>query len=178
MCGGAVEIEVVLLHVLAMISFARSQAEGSLFQNRIFAVPQCKAENQDLISVANGRKTVFSPAVGLASSCIVGQEIPGSTIRTVIFPDSSPGALAYVRTPSTPKQFASGFGQPPPFRSLFYFFSPGDSRPVRNLPGFRGRRNRTCCHKDIPCSSQRQRPPGKGRVILPVAFKTITRPRR
>src|SRR5262247_3629746 len=34
-----VEVEVVLLHILAMIGLRRDQAKQPLFQNRVFAVP-------------------------------------------------------------------------------------------------------------------------------------------
>ena len=42
----AVEIEVVLLDVLAVIAFAVGQSEQALFQDRVASVPQCEREAQ------------------------------------------------------------------------------------------------------------------------------------
>src|SRR5277367_3881875 len=42
--GSAVEVEVVLLYVLAMITFAVGQAEKPLLEDRILAVPQRNRE--------------------------------------------------------------------------------------------------------------------------------------
>jgi hypothetical protein len=60
----AVEVEVVLLDVLAVIAFAVGQAEQALLQDRVFAVPQREREAQPLFVVGNAAEAVFSPAIG------------------------------------------------------------------------------------------------------------------
>jgi hypothetical protein len=69
--GSAVEVEVVLLHILAVVALAGSEAEGPLLQDVILAVPRSKAEHQKLIAVANRGQPIFAPAVSLASSHVV-----------------------------------------------------------------------------------------------------------
>ena len=46
----AVEVEVVLLHVLAVVAFAVGQAEEPLLEDRILAVPQGQAKQRRCLS--------------------------------------------------------------------------------------------------------------------------------
>ena len=64
----AVEVEVVLLHVLAVVALAGRQAERPLLQDRVGAVPQREREAQQLVAVADAGQAVLAPAVGLAAS--------------------------------------------------------------------------------------------------------------
>ena len=47
----AVEVEVVFLHVLAVIAFAVGQPEQPFLENRIFAVPQRERKTEPLLVV-------------------------------------------------------------------------------------------------------------------------------
>ena len=60
----AVEIEVIFLHVLAMIALAVGQPEEPLLEDRVLPVPegQCKAEV--LLVIGNAGNAVLAPAVG------------------------------------------------------------------------------------------------------------------
>jgi hypothetical protein len=60
----AVEVEVVLLHVLAVVALAVGEAEQPFLQDRVAPVPQRKCEAQPLLVVADAAKSVFAPAVG------------------------------------------------------------------------------------------------------------------
>ena len=61
----AIEIEVVFLHILAVISFAVRQSEKAFFQNRISAVPQAQAKTEMLVVVGNACEPVLSPRYAL-----------------------------------------------------------------------------------------------------------------
>ena len=44
MRGRVVEIEVVFLHILAMVAFVAREIEEPFFQNRVVLVPECEAK--------------------------------------------------------------------------------------------------------------------------------------
>jgi len=87
---GAVKIEVILLHIFAMIALAGSQAKGPLFQNGIPTVPEGHAEHKKLIAVTDCSQAVLAPSIGLAPGHIVGKEIPGCSVRAVVLPNCPP----------------------------------------------------------------------------------------
>jgi hypothetical protein len=107
MSWGIVEVEVVFLHILAMISFARRKAKGALFQNRILAIPDSQAEDKQLISVAYCCQAIFTPAVSLAAGRVVGKKIPSRSVGTVVFSNGAPGTLADVGPPAAPKELSA-----------------------------------------------------------------------
>jgi hypothetical protein len=47
----AIEVEVVLLHVLVVVALAVRQPEEALFENRVLAVPQGHRETEVLLVV-------------------------------------------------------------------------------------------------------------------------------
>src|SRR6266478_724352 len=61
--GSAVEMEVVLLHIFAMISFVACQAEETLLEDGIVFVPKCEAETDELMSVTDRGEAVLVPAI-------------------------------------------------------------------------------------------------------------------
>ena len=98
----AVEVEVVLLHVLAVVALAVGQSEEPLLEDRILPVPQGQREAEALLVVGNAGQAVFAPAVGARAGLIVGEEIPGVTVLAVVLAHGSPLALAEVRSPLLP----------------------------------------------------------------------------
>ncbi|MNK95740.1 hypothetical protein D3C87_1159890 [compost metagenome] len=100
--GSRVEVEVVFLHVLAMVAFAVGQAEGALFQNRIAPVPQRQRKAQQLVVIADATQAVLAPAVSARPRLIMGEVIPGVAVVAVVFPDRPPLPLAQVRPPFFP----------------------------------------------------------------------------
>ena len=58
-----IEVEVTLLHVLAVVALIAGEAEQALFENRIAAVPERQRETQALVVVADAGDAVFAPAV-------------------------------------------------------------------------------------------------------------------
>ncbi len=59
----AVQIEVVLLDVFAMIAFAVRQTKKALLKDRILPVPERQRETENLVIVGNARQTVLTPAI-------------------------------------------------------------------------------------------------------------------
>ena len=106
----AVEVEVVLLHVLAVIAFAVGQAEQPLLENRILAVPEGEGEAEPLLVVGDAGQAVFAPAIGARARLIVGEIIPGVAAFAVVFADRAPLALAEVRPPFFPGSLAVAGG--------------------------------------------------------------------
>ncbi len=49
----AVEIEVILLHILSVVALAIGQPEESLLEDRVPTVPQCQREAQALFVIGN-----------------------------------------------------------------------------------------------------------------------------
>ena len=102
MGGRAVEVEVIFLHVLAVIALVAGQAEQALLQNGVAFVPQGQGKTDGLLAVADSRQTVFIPAIGARAGVIVRQVFPGVAVRAVVFADRAPGALAEVGPPALP----------------------------------------------------------------------------
>jgi len=59
-----VQVEVVLLDVLAVIALRASQTEQALFQDAIVLVPQRERETQSAVVIADTQQPVFAPTVG------------------------------------------------------------------------------------------------------------------
>src|SRR4051812_34520167 len=66
-----IEIEIILLDVLAVIPFVSRQSEETLLENGVFAVPEGKRKTYVLMSVGNPAEPVFSPAIRTAPCLIV-----------------------------------------------------------------------------------------------------------
>jgi len=76
MCGRTIQIEVVLLDILAVIALAVGESEQALFDNGILAVPQREREAEKLLVIADPADPVFAPAIGPAASMVVGERFP------------------------------------------------------------------------------------------------------
>ena len=97
-----VEVEVVLLDVLAVVALVAGQAEQPLLQDRVAAVPQREAETDLLVTVADCRQAVLVPAVGARPGLIVRQVVPRLAVRAVVLTDRAPAPVADVGAPSLP----------------------------------------------------------------------------
>src|SRR5262245_40802798 len=69
--GRGIEIEVALLHVLAMIALGAGQTEEALLEDRIAAVPQSQSKAQPTLAVADAEQTVFAPAIGTTAGLVM-----------------------------------------------------------------------------------------------------------
>src|SRR5579859_224871 len=99
-CG--IQVEVVFLHIFAMIAFIAGETEEPLFQDGIAPIPQRQGEAKALMTVADTGNAVFIPAICARARLIMRKVIPGFAIRAVIFAHGAPRALTYVRSPAFP----------------------------------------------------------------------------
>src|SRR5262249_21291359 len=113
MCGRRIEIEVVLLHILAVIAFVSSQPEQALLENRVSFIPKRHGKADHLPAVANARDPVFVPAIGSRTCMVMRQIFPGISIRAVVLAHGSPRSLTQIGSPTLP-MFSScrRFGKP------------------------------------------------------------------
>ena len=98
----AVEVEVVLLDVLAVIALAVGQAEEALLEDRVLAVPQRQGEAEPLLVVGDAGQAVLAPAIGARARLVVGEVVPGVAAFAVVLADGAPLAFAEVRPPFLP----------------------------------------------------------------------------
>jgi hypothetical protein len=103
-----VEVEVVLLDVLAVVALVRSDAEQALLEDRVLLVPEGRGEAEELIAVRDAGDAVLAPAVGLAAGQLVRQVAPGVAVRGVVLADGGPGPVAEVRPPAPPAEGVVG----------------------------------------------------------------------
>ena len=64
MRGCRVDVEVILLDILAVIPLAVGEAEEAFLEDGIALVPQRKGKTQALLVVGDPTQTVLAPAVG------------------------------------------------------------------------------------------------------------------
>src|SRR5215813_12150627 len=102
MCRRAVEIEVILFNVFAVIALTSGDAKQPLLENGIFSIPQGESKTDHLMAVGDTGNAVFIPAVRFRSRVIMRQIVPGCSISAVVLAYRSPGALAEVWPPTLP----------------------------------------------------------------------------
>src|SRR2546427_9767174 len=112
-----VEIEVVLLDVLAVVAFPRRQTEVPLLQDRIATVPERWRIDEQLVAIAQARDAILAPPVRLAARHVVREEAPRVAVCAVVFADGSPRTIGDVATPPPP--WRNGVGSPLGEAALF-----------------------------------------------------------
>src|SRR5262249_24681838 len=106
--GRRVEIEVTLLHVLAVIALRPRESEQTLLEDRIASVPQGERETRPSLAVGETEQAVFAPAIGPASCVIVREIVPGRAARRVVLTHRAPLTLGEVGAPALPVLLARG----------------------------------------------------------------------
>jgi hypothetical protein len=101
--GGAVEVIIILLDVLPVIALAIGQAEQTLFEDRVLAVPQSNGKAQSLVVVADPGEAVFTPVIGARAGLVVGEIVPRIAVLAIVLSDRAPLAFAEVRPPLLPR---------------------------------------------------------------------------
>ena len=107
-----VDVEVVLLDVLAVVALGVGQAEQPLLEDRVPLVPQRQRQAQPLLVVADPGQAVLAPPVGPRARLIVGEVGPGVSAVAVVLADRPPLALAQVRSPGAPRRPRPSLPQP------------------------------------------------------------------
>src|SRR5215475_7609953 len=102
MGGRAIDVEVILFDILTVVAFAVRQAEQTLLEDRILAVPQTDAQAEPLLVIADPGKTILSPVIRTGSGLVVAEIVPGITIRAVVLAHRPPLPFAQVRPPLSP----------------------------------------------------------------------------
>jgi hypothetical protein len=100
--GGGVEVEVVFLHILAVIALIAGKTEGAFLEDWIAAVPQGQRETQPLLLVANPAQTILIPAIGAGTGLVVVEMLPGFAVGAVVLPHRAPGPFRQIRPPQPP----------------------------------------------------------------------------
>ena len=115
--GRAIQVEVVLLDVLAVIALGVGEPEESLLKDRVRAVPERQGKAEPLLVIGDAGQAVFAPAVGPRTRLVMAEVVPGVAAFAVVLADRTPLALAEVRPPLLPgnRSLASRF-QPIMFR--------------------------------------------------------------
>src|SRR5215467_6006551 len=102
MRGRAVEVEVVLLDVLAVVALGVREPEHALLEHRVAPVPEGEREAQLLLVVADAGDPVLTPAIGARPRLFVGEVRPRVPAGAVVLPNRSPLPLTEIGTPPSP----------------------------------------------------------------------------
>src|SRR5262249_43612320 len=102
-----VEVEVVFLHVLAVVAFAVGETEQPLLDDGILAVPQRQCEAKELLIIRDSSKAVLAPAIGTGTCLVVAEVVPRIAVGAVVLAHRSPLTLAQVGSPSFPGDSAA-----------------------------------------------------------------------
>src|SRR2546429_3260292 len=97
-----IEVEILLLHVLAMIPLAAGEAEQALFQNRVAPIPEREREAKPALAVGDAEQAVLAPAVSAAASLFMGKIFPARAARRIVLTHRGPLALAEIGPPPFP----------------------------------------------------------------------------
>ena len=103
----AVEVEVIFLHVLAVISLVAGEPKKAFLQDRVALIPHRKGKTDELMTIADSTQAVFIPAVGTRARMIVGEILPRRPMGAVVFANCPPRAVAEIGAPTLP---VPGFG--------------------------------------------------------------------
>src|SRR5689334_13011227 len=113
---GAVKVEVVFLHILAVVALAVGEPEETFLENGILAVPEADCKAEDLFIIGDPRQSVFAPAVGTGTSLVVREVVPCVAVVAVVFADRAPLPFTQVRSPL----FPSNTGNPALVQPLLF----------------------------------------------------------
>ena len=112
-----VEVIIKFLHVLAVIALGVREAEQTLLQNRILAVPHREREAEPLQTIAETSNAILAPAVGAAARVVVRKIFPRRAAGRIILADRSPLAFGKIRPEKFPRLDAVLFPGEPDFFS-------------------------------------------------------------
>src|SRR5437016_2748553 len=100
--GSRIEIEIALLHILAVIALIPGQAKQAFLEDGIAPVPERERETHHLMAVADSADAVFAPAIRARARMVVRDMFPRGAVPAVIFANRAPLALGKVRSPALP----------------------------------------------------------------------------
>src|SRR4051794_34210186 len=98
----AVQVVVVLLHVLAVVALGAGEAEQPFLQDRVGAVPEGQAEAEQTLVVGDAQQAVLVPAIDARAGVLMREVVPGAAVGRVVLADGAPLALGQVGAPAVP----------------------------------------------------------------------------
>src|SRR4029453_3291523 len=99
-----VDVEVVLLHVLAVVALAVGQAEQPLLEDRVALVPERDRKAQPLLVVGDAPEAILPPSVRARARLVVREVAPGIAVLAVVLADGAPLPLTEVGAPFLPRR--------------------------------------------------------------------------
>src|SRR2546425_2097503 len=78
--GGGVEIEVVLLDVLAVIALGTRETEVALLQDAVAPIPQGEPEAKALMIVGDAEDAILTPAIRARARVVMREVVPGRAV--------------------------------------------------------------------------------------------------
>src|ERR1700689_122699 len=102
MRGSAIEVEVMLLHVLAVVALVSGQAKEPFLEEGIALVPQRHSKADELPAITDAGNAIFIPAVGPRPGVIVRKVVPGIAVGAVVLAHRAPCPLAQIWSPALP----------------------------------------------------------------------------
>src|SRR5262249_6503616 len=106
-----VQVEVILLDVLAVVALGVGQAEQALLQDWVTLIPEREREAQGLLVVTDSGQTVLAPPVGARPCLVVGEVRPRVSAVAVVLPDGAPLTFAEIRPPGSPRGARARFAE-------------------------------------------------------------------
>ena len=93
MRGRRVQVEIVLLDVLAVVPLGSGHAEQPLLEDGVAFVPQRDGEAQAALAIGNAQQAVLAPAVSAAARLVMGEVVPAVATFGIVLAHRSPLAL-------------------------------------------------------------------------------------
>src|SRR5207245_4618591 len=72
-CRRGIQIEIFLLHILAMVAFRAGQTEKPLFENRITAIPESQRKANPALTISDAEQSVLAPAIRPTTGMVMGK---------------------------------------------------------------------------------------------------------
>src|SRR5258708_829117 len=91
-----IEIEIRLLHVLAMVSLVPCEPKQALLENRILPVPDPQSKAHPPLPVADAQQAVLAPPVSPAARVVMREVFPALACRRIVLTDRAPLTLGQV----------------------------------------------------------------------------------
>src|SRR5262249_25130375 len=99
----AVEIEVILFDVLAVVALAVGQAEQALLDDGVHAVPEGQSETEALLIVGSATQAVLAPVIRARAGLVVAEVVPGVATFAVVLAHRPPLTVGEIRAPFPPR---------------------------------------------------------------------------
>lgn len=100
-----IQIIIIFFNVFAVVALVIGQAEESLFEPIILAIPQTQREAELRLIVADSGDTILAPPIGPRHGLLVRKIIPAIAISAIILANRSLLTFAEVRPPQQPILF-------------------------------------------------------------------------